>query len=862
MPKYKRIRTVLYGDQRVSAGELEILHTPAMQRLYGLRQLGLTDRVFIDASHSRIHHVLGVLAQVDKLVNAIVGNLRRTRRDFSFGTTGKSASIGSVELAADVADRHPVIRLIGLLHDLTHAPFGHTVEDEIKVVDSRHDQPDRQAEAFFRLVCQVTGWLASDAGALDSESPIKLPDEMLPVVYGAADINNATPEAAARLVSLISGLLTTLPAKTAKASWRLSQSDLAVLLAQMDSAMTALLHLEVLHAKDPKPEDIPRATEYPFQVAIRKGLGSSPYAHFLQRWPFERHRDAYMLDVVGNTVCADLLDYAKRDSHFSGLRLDYDSDRIAENFTLVSWNAGAYDLERTGHQRSEPKRGQDPFDGWCLRTAISLVSHKFRPDVPGELMNLLNVRFYLYERAIFHPTKCAAGAMLGTALQLLGWRTLPPRLDEAAAPDTPERRGTLPVHLRYVGDEVFLHDIRSASRFVLEFFRRYEAATVVDAAIEEAAKAYDEVHTGVVSQLVKLRVGRTVAEAVAEIEAATLLLNKLAARRFPRLVFRASPNTRDLRLQVGAEGLATTFEKPDVRFAVERRIEVAAGLRLGSVVIHCPRRTTAAKIANVLLVKPGAEADSVCKLRDLASIDPEMFSKHQEAVQAVEQMYRSMWRLAVYLAPEYLDQQKEIAQIIGREIFQQLDIHDHYEDAPDLTWENDLDYESKVTNQAGPRADVDAVGTPQVVVDALNELAAAGRLPPWLDEGHPDYDRADASSRLGALLAQTPNTTPPPPARLPVLIRTVESYFPKALTAKQRRGLDSRYREAVEGLAGDAFDGLIAQLSASIANTPVDLVAHKGRKLSEIVSVVDDLLRAAGAPSPTLGRDDLFGPRK
>ena len=329
MPKYKRIRTVLYGDQRVAAGELEILHTPAMQRLYGLRQLGLTDRVFIDASHSRIHHVLGVLAQVDKLVNAIVGNLRRTRRDFSFGTTGGSSSIGSVELAADVADRHSVIRLIGLLHDLTHAPFGHTVEDEIKIVDSRHDQPDRQAEAFFRLVCQVAGWLAIDAGALDPESPIKLPDEMLPVTYGAADTGDATPEATARLASLISGLLTTLPATIAKASWRLSQGDLAILLAQMDSAMTALLHLEVLHAKDPGPEDAPRDTEYPFQVAIRIGLGASAYAHFLQRWRSDRHRDAYMLDVVGNTVCADLLDYGKRDSHFSGLRLDYDSDLMA-----------------------------------------------------------------------------------------------------------------------------------------------------------------------------------------------------------------------------------------------------------------------------------------------------------------------------------------------------------------------------------------------------------------------------------------------------------------------------------------------------------------------------------------------------
>jgi HD superfamily phosphohydrolase len=54
-----------------------------MQRLYGLRQLGLADRIFIDASHARIHHVVGVLQQVDKLVFAIINNLRRSSRVLS-----------------------------------------------------------------------------------------------------------------------------------------------------------------------------------------------------------------------------------------------------------------------------------------------------------------------------------------------------------------------------------------------------------------------------------------------------------------------------------------------------------------------------------------------------------------------------------------------------------------------------------------------------------------------------------------------------------------------------------------------------------------------------------------------------------
>ena len=56
---------------------------------------------------------------------------------------------------------------------------------------------------------------------------------------------------------------------------------------------------------------------------------------------FQPRRDAYMIDLVGNTVCADLLDYAKRDAHFANLKLDYDADRIAENFH-------ARGLERNG----------------------------------------------------------------------------------------------------------------------------------------------------------------------------------------------------------------------------------------------------------------------------------------------------------------------------------------------------------------------------------------------------------------------------------------------------------------------------------------------------------------------------------
>jgi HD superfamily phosphohydrolase len=39
--------------------EMEILHTPVVQRLYDLKQLGFADRVFPEAVHSRFNHILG-----------------------------------------------------------------------------------------------------------------------------------------------------------------------------------------------------------------------------------------------------------------------------------------------------------------------------------------------------------------------------------------------------------------------------------------------------------------------------------------------------------------------------------------------------------------------------------------------------------------------------------------------------------------------------------------------------------------------------------------------------------------------------------------------------------------------------------
>jgi uncharacterized protein len=68
--KPKIVRTKLYGDQEFTRFELEVLHTPMMQRLYGLKQLGFADRVYPDAIHTRFNHVLGVVDVVSPRLEA------------------------------------------------------------------------------------------------------------------------------------------------------------------------------------------------------------------------------------------------------------------------------------------------------------------------------------------------------------------------------------------------------------------------------------------------------------------------------------------------------------------------------------------------------------------------------------------------------------------------------------------------------------------------------------------------------------------------------------------------------------------------------------------------------------------------
>jgi len=271
------IRDPVHGDIAVSPEELYVLDTPEMQRLRGIRQLGTAYLVFPGAQHSRFEHSLGTLHMVGRLVTAINRNRGLAPRE----------RIGVAEEEARI------LRLAALVHDVTHIPFGHSIEDESGLL-ARHDTAPR----YRALLAGSTAVGAS----LD------------------------------RLSVRREVLATLLP--------------------------------------DGEP-DLPTVPPY---------------------WR----------EILSDTICADILDYLRRDAYFTGLNLYYD-ERVVDYFMVDRASGHLYvDLAKRG---------------------------MLREDILSELVRVLEARYFFSERVYYHHAKVAAGAMLARAVAVaLVEGGLPPEL--------------------------------------------------------------------------------------------------------------------------------------------------------------------------------------------------------------------------------------------------------------------------------------------------------------------------------------------------------------------------------------------------------------------------------------------------
>jgi HD superfamily phosphohydrolase len=134
MPSAKRfsvLRDPVHGDVYLTHEELAVLDTPEMQRLRGVKQLGTAYLVYPGAVHTRFDHSIGVLHVTQRMVEAINRNFELAPRD-TLGISEREAR---------------VLRIAALVHDVTHIPFGHHIEDQAGLF-RRHDSRQRFARAL------------------------------------------------------------------------------------------------------------------------------------------------------------------------------------------------------------------------------------------------------------------------------------------------------------------------------------------------------------------------------------------------------------------------------------------------------------------------------------------------------------------------------------------------------------------------------------------------------------------------------------------------------------------------------------------------------------------------------------------
>lgn len=118
----KHFNDPVWGTITLHPWEVALLDTPLVQRLRGVKQLGLAHLVFPTATHDRFSHACGVVEAAERMMDQIVRNTKARRR------TGRSE-----DAPPDIQEHERyLIRLAALIHDVGHGPFSHAIEPVVE----------------------------------------------------------------------------------------------------------------------------------------------------------------------------------------------------------------------------------------------------------------------------------------------------------------------------------------------------------------------------------------------------------------------------------------------------------------------------------------------------------------------------------------------------------------------------------------------------------------------------------------------------------------------------------------------------------------------------------------------------------
>ena len=122
----KQLNDPIWGAIELHPREVALLDSRLLQRMRGVRQLGLAQLVFPGASHDRLEHIMGVVGAVDRMSDALGRQVARRNDEF------KREQTGEVIPGVDEEER-ATLRLAAMFHDLGHGPFSHALEPVLEL---------------------------------------------------------------------------------------------------------------------------------------------------------------------------------------------------------------------------------------------------------------------------------------------------------------------------------------------------------------------------------------------------------------------------------------------------------------------------------------------------------------------------------------------------------------------------------------------------------------------------------------------------------------------------------------------------------------------------------------------------------
>lgn len=168
----------------------------------------------------------------------------------------------------------------------------------------------------------------------------------------------------------------------------------------------------------------------------KMGISESKATHFIQDirrylFPVDKTNGSeypmnleypFVVDIVGNTLCADLLDYLDRDMYYCGLR-ERSGDRVVKYLAIVRVQSLGDSAKHIAKFRatSDPSVGKGRVVLLAYRverehTPTGRTKIVPKSEINSEAIDLLRRRYALAEKVYFHRTKIEASAMLISAV--------------------------------------------------------------------------------------------------------------------------------------------------------------------------------------------------------------------------------------------------------------------------------------------------------------------------------------------------------------------------------------------------------------------------------------------------------------